>query len=215
MSSKQTKFWLEDPSILFTDIVFFPTAQMSREEKLNALTRLAIAISVLMYSTDCKHPTTFLLGSILIIVAAEYIAKDKKPKSEILEGFSVLPTAIGEDLTQTIIAPSFSEEHRIPPPAYDHQTQVEFIEAPYEEPMRPQSYPYGQYLTKTNLLPSDEYLVHMNPSGGSKTAREYASSAFLRNDLAHRENLSRIHKKSLNRRFRMNNNDTWSPYSSY
>jgi hypothetical protein len=30
-----TKFWIEDPCILFTDLAFFPTTEMTREQKLN------------------------------------------------------------------------------------------------------------------------------------------------------------------------------------
>lgn len=208
-----TKFWVENPCILMTDIVFFPTATMTREQKFNALTRLAIAIAVTMFVLDYKHWSTFLLVSVLILVVIYYAEKGKGDK----EGFSIVPTRVGDDFHQTIVAPLFAEEVRVPPPSYEMETPVDFTDIPFEAPIRPQSYPYGQYLTRTNLMPADEYLVHMGLTGGAKNAREFANSTFTKHTMAHRENMTRIHKKSLQRRFRhsQTENDTWSPFSSY
>jgi len=210
----QTKFWVETPCILMSDIVFFPTANMTREQKLNALTRLAIAIAVAMFLMDYKYWSTFLLISVLFLVIVYYSEKNNKVDKE---GFSIVPTRVGDDFHQTIVAPLFAEEVRVPPPSYDMETSVDFTDIPFEDPIRPQSYPYGQYLTRTNLLPSDEYLIHMNLTGGAKNAREFANSSFTKHTMAFRENMTRIHKKSLQKRFRhgQTENDTWSPFSSY
>jgi hypothetical protein len=206
------KFWIEDPCVLISDLVFFPTAGMTREQKLNALTRLAVVIAVIMYAMEYKYWHTFLLVAILSLVIIEYASKIKDKK----EGFTITPTRIGDDFHETVVAPTFSEQERIPPPAYDMYTDVEFTDIPFEEPVRPQAYPYGQYLTRTNLLPSDEYLVHMNPTGGAKTAREFVANAWTKHDMANRENLTRIYKKTLQRRFRHNNlQDSYSPFNSY
>ena len=113
--------------------------------------------------------------------------------------------------------PTYAEEWQIPPPAYDLYTNVPYTGAEadtFEAPMRPQSYPYGQYLTNTNLMPGDEYYTRMG-CGGARTAREYVNSTFLRHDLARRENMTRLYKKQLSRRFRNNTNDTFSPFVSY
>lgn len=210
----QVKFWIEDPCILFADIVFFPTIDMSREQKLNALTRLAIVIAMSMYFMESPHWLTFGLVAVLMLVVMQYASKaraDAVPR----EKFTIVPTNIGDDFYTTVVAPTFAEEHRVPPPAYDRYTNVDFAPSGFQEPMRPQQYPYGQYLTNTNLMPNDEYAIHMNPSGGAQSAREYANSTFTKNDVAFRENMMRTHKKSLNRRFRHNTNDTYSPYSSH
>lgn len=212
-----TKFWIEDPCILLTDIVFFPTANMTREQKLNALTRLAVVIAVAMFVMDSKYWSTFLLVAVLFLVVIEYSEKSKDVRDKNKEGFSIVPTRVGDDFHQTVVAPLFAEEVRIPPPAYEMESSVDFTDIPFEDPIRPQAYPYGQYLTRTNLLPSDEYLVHMNPTGGAKNAREFANSSFTKHTMAFRENMSRIYKKSLQKRFRhsQTENDTWSPFSSY
>jgi Family of unknown function (DUF5762) len=208
------KFWLEDPSILVSDLVFLPTVEMTREQKLNALTRLAVAVTVVMYLTECEYWSTFLLTSMLAIVVMQYMCKIKDKKVG-KEGFTVVPTRISDDFQTTVVAPVFAEEVRVPPPAYDMYTNVAYEEPPFDEPIRPQAYPYGQYLTRTNLLPSDEYFIAQNPTGGARQAREYANSKFLQHDMAFREDMTRIFKKKLARQFRHTENDTWSPFSSY
>lgn len=227
MTSSKTSFWVEDPCILFSDMYLFPTKNMTKVEKLNALTRLAIVIAIIMYFMKYEHWFTFLALSILLIIILNYsgsFEKFKKGEDETsdeentnIEEFSIVPTYVGTDFQQTVIAPTFSEEWQIPPPAYDIYTSVPYSgesQDTFEMPLKPQSYPYGQYMTRTNLLPSDEYYVHLG-CGGARTAREYINSTFLRHDLANRENMMRIHKKKLNRRFRHNCNDTFSPYHSY
>lgn len=205
------KFWVDDPCILFSNFQIFPNPKQTKNEKLNALTRLAVIISIVLYYFEYEYWVSFLLVSLLTVLLLKYAGKRNKEGTK--EGFTVVPTYAGLDLPQTTVAPLFAEEWQIYPPAYDLYTNVP-PPSTFEEPLKPQSYPYGQYLTRTNLLPSDEYHIHML-SGGPRNAREYANSAFLRNEMAFRENMTRLYKKSLNRRFRNSCNDTFSPYSSY
>lgn len=250
-----TNFWVEEPCELFSQWAILPTVRMSKEEKLNALTRLSILVSAIMYAMGNRAWFTFLIVAVLLMVILNYGTKsgtfegytasafsdvkttpvhstanstddvietpintDTIPSTPVREGFSVTPTYVGTDFQQTVVAPTYSEEWQIPPPAYDLYTNVPYTGAAedrFEAPMRPQSYPYGQYLTKTNLLPGDEYYTHMG-CGGPRTAREYINSTFLRNDMARRENMARMYKKSLSRRFRQaGSGDTFSPFVSY
>nr|QBK84765.1 MAG: hypothetical protein LCDPAC01_02460 [Pithovirus LCDPAC01] len=195
----------------------FPITEMSRAEKLNALTRLAIVITIIMYFMKYEHWFIFLVLSVFIIIVLQYAGSKKDSKDDNIEDFTIVPTYVGTDFQQTVVSPTFAEEWQIPPPAYDIYTQVPYPGAEqdkFEKPLKPQSYPYGQYLTRTNLLPSDEYYTHLG-CGGARTAREYINSTFLRHDLARQENMMRIYKKRLNRRFRHNCQDTFSPYNSY
>ena len=243
MASKDDKFWVEDPCILFTDMAVFPVKNMTKSEKLNALTRLAIIIAIIMYFMKYDNWFVFLALSILIIIIINYYGNPENFKKQrigtmeadedssndttasdddeenVIENFSIVPTYAGTDFQQTVISPLFSEEWQNPPPAYDLYTNVPYpansgSKDTFEMPLKPQSYPYGQYLTRTNLLPSDEYYSHLG-CGGARSAREYQNSNFLRHDLARRENMSRIYKKSLDRRFRHSCNDTFSPFTSY
>lgn len=228
-------FWAKDPGVLFQNFAIFPTPNMTKNEKLNALTRLAIVVSIIMYFMEYQHWFIFLVLSLLVIVILAYAGDSesfatKTMKSEeteneesdvdtensIIEKFTVTPTYVGTDFQQTVVSPTYSEEWQNPPRAYDLYTNVPYPDNPdtFDTPMMPQSYPYGQYLTKTNLLPSDEYYTHLG-CGGPRTARNYINSTFLRNDLQFRDNMMRMYKKKLNRRFRQSNQDSFSPYSSY
>lgn len=220
------KYWVQDPCALFTNMQFFPTKSMTKEEKLNALTRLAIVIAIIMYFMDYKQWFTFLVLSVLILTVLQYGTTSTGSGETIppveaedtsKESFTIVPTYMGTDFQQTVVSPTYAEEWQIPPPAYDLYTQVPYPppnQDTFEQPLSPASYPYGQYLTKTNLLPIDEYTTHLL-CGGARNARSYLNSAFLRHDLAFRENMTRIYKKSLARRFRHQTNDTFSPYQSY
>ena len=219
-------FWAKDPCALFQSYSIFPTPEMSKNEKLNALTRLIICITAIMYYMKYEFWFTFLILALLLIVILAYAGGNgesfqlsetlKNTEEPQIEKFTVTPTYVGTDFQQTVVSPTFSEEWQIPPPAYDIYTNVPPLNDPqtFETPLKPQSYPYGQYLTRTNLLPSDEYYTQLG-CGGARSARSYVNSTYLRNDLAFRENMTRLYKKRLNRRFRHNCNDTFSPYMSY
>lgn len=220
----QKKFWIKDPCVLFSDPQIIPTSSMTKAEKLNALSRLVIVIAIGMYFMKYENWLIFLTLSLLIIILLYFSTNAPKDSSsdKNTEAFTIVPTYVGNDMQQTIVAPTFAEEWQVPPPAYDLYTQAPYegnAQDNFEMPLQPQAYSYGQYFTRSNLLPSDEYYVHLG-CGGARTARAYANSTFLRNDLAFRENMTRLYKKKLNRRFRNNygggaTGDTFSPYSSY
>ena len=217
---KDIKFWVEDPCILLRDLNIFPTFDMTRNEKLNSLTRLSIIITIVMYLMDYKQWFTFLLLALLIIILLKYLNHSSEHNinedSGVVEHFTTVPKYSGTEFNQTIVSPLFSEEWRTPPPTYDIYTEVAPVDSPtcYEEPLLPQSYPYGQYLTHTNLIPSDAYQTHLG-TGGHIDAREYANSAFMRHTLAHRENMTRLWKKKLARQFKHNTTNSFSPYYSF
>ena len=207
-SVRPEKFWTEDLCVLFTNIRVFPTSDMDKDEKLNALTRLALIIAAILYAMKYEYWLTFLLMALLSIILFKYGGK-----REDKEGFTITPTYASPDMNVTTVAPIFSEEWQIPPPLYDlYENTAEDVT--FIEPLQPQLYPNAQYLTRTNLLPSDEQATHML-NGGPRQAREYVNGAFLRNTLAYRDNMTKLYKKRLARRFRSNTQDTFSPYSSY
>lgn len=70
MSDEDEKFWLDSPSDLLTNLSLFPTESMKKEARLNAITRLIILISILLYLIKSEHWMTVLfagLGMVLII----------------------------------------------------------------------------------------------------------------------------------------------------
>lgn len=203
-----TKFWLEDVCELYASADVIPKKTMSHNQKLNALTRLVFIISIILYACDVSWWFTFLLLGLVVIVAMKYGRHD-------VEGYAALAHYTSPDVTQTVVSPLYAEEYQIPPPSYTlvENRQPGPLPNALEQFPAP-AYPYGQYLTKTNLMPQDEYQTHMS-GGSANLAREYVNSQFLRHRLAHQEDSMRIYRKSLARRFRQNANDTFSPFSSF
>jgi hypothetical protein len=205
------KFFVDSPVVLVENIRLFPTATMTMDEKLNALARLCIVISVGLYFMKYEHWLTFLIASILAIVLLKvYYSRDGKK-----EDFTLVPTYPNPDMQTTTVSPLFAEEWQNgEPPAYDLYTNTP-PDVSFQEPLSPKVYPYSQYLTRTNLLPKDEYSSQLL-NGGPKQAREYVNGAFMRHDLAYRDNMTRLYKKKLQRRFRhLNTFDAFSPFHSY
>jgi Family of unknown function (DUF5762) len=207
VAEDDTNFWLKNPNILFDlKLGLFPTSSMSKTEKLNSVTRVVLLISIILLVCKFEYWYIFLIVSLFVILSVKYSAPVK-------EGFTVTPHYPSTDFQQTVVSPSYSSEYQIPPPAYDVYTYVPKLQT-FAKPMSPQSYPYGQYLSRTNLLPSDEYHTHLL-NGSVREARNYVNSEFLRKELAFRDNQSRIFKKALDRRFQNSCSDTYSPYFSY
>ena len=62
-------FWLSNPNILFNNCDIIPTQKMSTSERLNALTRLLIITTIVLYFMEYEQTfTVFILGIFLIII---------------------------------------------------------------------------------------------------------------------------------------------------
>jgi len=102
-------FWLNDPSILFNkDYIFqlWPSSKMSYEEKLNAISRLVIILSILGFIVTMSK-NILLVGIItLIIIFAMYKMQKQKITTDMLnsskEGFSGLDV---KNQQETILNP--------------------------------------------------------------------------------------------------------------
>ena len=102
-------FWLNDPSILFNkDYIFqlWPSSKMSYEEKLNAISRLVIILSILGFIVTMSK-NILLVGIItLVIIFAMYKMQKQKITTDMLnsskEGFSGLDVKNQEE---TILNP--------------------------------------------------------------------------------------------------------------
>lgn len=201
------KFWLDgSPQELINDFKLIPNKDDSLNSKLNTYTRILIIITVFLFCLGNEYWYAYALGGFLVIIAFAYFNKGK-------QGFAITPTYLSENVPQTTVAPLFAEEWQVTPTTYD---LVDNFDEPktFEEPLTPQQYPYGQYLTHINYLPQDEE-ASRTFMGSSNKAREYINSTFARNDIAFRENMTRIYKMKLKNRFKNSCNDSFSTYSSY
>lgn len=72
------KFWLENPSDLFSSLEILPCSSMNNNEKLNALTRLIILISVIFYFMGNNRMAicVSLIGIAVIILVHNMILRN-------------------------------------------------------------------------------------------------------------------------------------------
>lgn len=77
------RFWLEDPSVLVSNLRFLPGDDLSFEENLNAITRLTILVAGVLAIAKWQHWLVFLLISIVLIIFAYLLKLDKSDKSSI------------------------------------------------------------------------------------------------------------------------------------
>jgi hypothetical protein len=107
------QFWLNDPTIIFNkEYIFdiFPTPNMSYDEKLNAITRLIILISISGYILT--NSIKIIIVGILTLVAIIVLFKMKKPKLTTnmgVEGFTKDNTALFDTKNSTITNPETLE----------------------------------------------------------------------------------------------------------
>tara|TARA_B100000674_G_scaffold478625_1_gene475947 strand:+ start:607 stop:1308 length:702 start_codon:yes stop_codon:yes gene_type:complete len=74
-------FWYEDISILFLSnrlIEFFPTSDMSLNEKLNAITRFSIYLTILLILSRGNYLTIYIVIFTMIITYGLYYVNKKK-----------------------------------------------------------------------------------------------------------------------------------------
>jgi hypothetical protein len=70
------KFWLEDPTALFRERNIIPSPGQTYNQKLNALTRLAILIAIVLFFFPLGSFWMFLVGALIIIIILYYLNKN-------------------------------------------------------------------------------------------------------------------------------------------
>ena len=89
-----TQFWINNPSILLKHNnlkYFWPTNMMSSNEKLNAITRLVLYLTIISCIFFEERIKFLLIGlvTIIVVVGLYYINKDKQVKEKnLIEGFN-------------------------------------------------------------------------------------------------------------------------------
>ena len=146
----QSTFWLNDPTILFNkDKIgqIWPTKGMSSDEKLNAVTRLVIILTILGYliTSNIRVGITGIVTIVAIIVLRSVKAgsSDKQSK-DISEGFANLTPGELDEIQFTrpkeknpmmnVLLPQIQDEPNRPPaaPAFN-PTVVKEINAATQE----------------------------------------------------------------------------------
>lgn len=71
-------FWLENPNYLFQTFDLFPEPEMNDAERLNAMTRIVIIISAIMFLFQFQLWWLFLLLGLLVVIALWQLVKDRE-----------------------------------------------------------------------------------------------------------------------------------------
>ena len=129
-----TQFWTNDPSILFNkDYIFelWPTTNMCYEEKLNAITRLVILLTILGYVLTMSQRILVVgILTLVIIFVLFKMRKQKLTKEMLHEGFDVKPRI---SLIQGN-EPSSQSDSYINPVTLDAVLKTEFKEGNRKNP---------------------------------------------------------------------------------
>ena len=130
-----TQFWTNDPTILFNkDYIFelWPTINMCYEEKLNAITRLVILLTILGYILTMSQRILIVGVLTLVVIFVLFKMRKQKLTKEMLlhEGFDVKPriSLIQGD------EPSSQSDSYINPVTLDAVLKTEFKEGNRKNP---------------------------------------------------------------------------------
>jgi hypothetical protein len=103
-----SNFWCENPSVLFNNIQLFSHPFMTLEEQLNAISRLILVVSLIMWLFDIKYALKFMIISLLFIIIIYYNQKKRmqqnKENKNSIENFVYVPdTKPSPNITYNII----------------------------------------------------------------------------------------------------------------
>ncbi len=207
MDQKEGKFWIDDPCILITNFNIIPDSKLSLNQKLNALTRIVLIASGVMYAMEYKYWFTFLTVGLLIIFGIKAVSQSKTQT----EGFSIPPTYIDGAEPLTTIPPLHAEEWQVPPPIYDEYTNAPPPEGKCYEYKEDRPV-FGQYISRHDLFPFQGNELANKPLND---AQLYMNDEFTRYTLEHRNDMNRLFINKLDRWYRGGCYDQISPFNSY
>ena len=99
MSADKT-FYLENPTVLFSNIQIAPMLNMTLAEQLNAISRVIIIVFIVMLLLDVKYAVPFLVISLAFIIIIYYIQrKSMKPQNR--ENYVKGPNQPDRDISYT------------------------------------------------------------------------------------------------------------------
>lgn len=82
MACINRKFWLESPVVLLNNIQVVPIYTIGLAEQLNAITRLVLIVTVIMWLFNFKYTGQFLAISLAFIICVYYIQRRDKMNKE-------------------------------------------------------------------------------------------------------------------------------------
>ena len=206
-------FWLNDPAILIRKLDVLPNQQMTNAERLNALTRLLLIVTLILFIAGYDHALTiFVLGIILILVL-----RTNEPKQK--EGFQPHRGNHIYNCGFDSSMPHINTKYETSPiQQYNHlnyglrsYTNAKYKLIPIETPapyreiwqnepnyynefsQYPESYDVDYYPTPRQHFASQEYVERTPQFSANAYARQSAmpavESAFMRDSTEYRNNV--------------------------
>ena len=103
------QFWSNNPTVLFNKEYIFelwPTANMCYEQKLNAISRLIIILTILGYILTMSKRVLAVGALTLLVIFVLYSMRKQKVTKDMLEGFDVKPSNENKSVfDKTIVNP--------------------------------------------------------------------------------------------------------------
>jgi len=102
-----TQFWLEDPSVLFNQsqiMQLWPRADMSQNQKLNAVTRTVIVLTIIGYAFSRRYQ--ILISGVVALIITILVFKNSAHDESVKEGLAILNAG---KTTPEIPPPKFTE----------------------------------------------------------------------------------------------------------
>lgn len=73
-----TKFWIEDPTILFNNFEIIPTSDMSNIRRFNAMTRIIIIIAAIMFVMGFPAWYLFLGIALILVIILWFVIRENE-----------------------------------------------------------------------------------------------------------------------------------------
>ncbi len=150
--SHSERFWLEDPRNLINKGTVLPSHHDSFEEKLNAVTRLVIIITIILAIVKWRHWQTFIVISLISIVAV-YLNKGSslvEHFDEDLKDFSYYKNYVTPSVSVPVVPEIIPEVSEVAPKEQILETKEE--EKNIEELYTYWKSPAIDYVPKRNFV---------------------------------------------------------------
>ena len=170
-SKKEIPFWSENPNILLNTAYlteFYPSSDMSYNQKLNAITRMLIVLTILVYVITGKvRSILFGILSLFLVYLVHYYSDSNKKKVDAFTGLngqtkenSPALSALGNDADSMLVAPMevFQQPNAANP--FSNVLLTDINGNPSKKPAPPA---YNDQTNKNVLLAAKEAVMNANP----------------------------------------------------
>ena len=163
-SSKKIPFWTENPNVLFDAMEFFPVETMTYSQKLNAITRVVILVSIALFLLTRNINVFFVFLATLGAIAVVYYnnAPVKKVKFSLDENFEDRSDGLAKHTLQ-------SEQKYLNPNLFDNSkpsnpfSNVLITDYEYNPNKKPAPASYNRANTQDILTQAKEFVKTANP----------------------------------------------------